>query len=120
MSEKPLYMRIYFDECYATVCRRVGYRGFLVRDLYAMIEELAKQFGKNRVPSAAYNLVTFEGQLTVHPSSLAKVELRAHVKKLCWQLLGPPPEQREAFYKDTQQAEAPKEEPEKPKRKRKT
>ncbi len=62
-----------------------------------MLEPLEQQFGKQRVHSAVYCIVFFEGQMTCNPKPLAEVKLRPEVRRLCWQLLGPPPEQREAF-----------------------
>jgi hypothetical protein len=90
--EQPLYLKVYFDPVYVEVARAVGYAGCTYRELTQKIERLAKQFDKPRVESALYHLVTFEGQMTSYPPPLAKVELRAHVRKLCWGLLGPPPE----------------------------
>lgn len=58
---------------------------------------LSKQFDKVKVESAIYHLVTYEGQMTVNPKPLAEVRLRDDARKACWQLLGPPPEKKEAF-----------------------
>ncbi len=91
-KEKPLSLRIYFDDCYAAICRTIGYAGCQYRELDEKLEPLRQQFGKVRVDSATYYLVAFEGQMTVKPPPLARVELRAEARKHCWQLLGPPPE----------------------------
>jgi hypothetical protein len=90
--ERPLYLRLYFDAVYVAVARAVGYQGCTYRRLTEIIEELAKEFPKVQVESATYHCLTFEGQMTCNPKPLAKVELRTEVRKLCWQLLGPPPE----------------------------
>ncbi len=90
--EKPLWHRLYFDAEYAAVARAVGYAGCTYRRLAEIIEELATQFDKRKVESATYFLVTFEGQMTCNPRPLAEVKLRSEVRKLCWQLLGSPPE----------------------------
>lgn len=96
-QEQSLALRIYHDPVYTAVVRAVNYKGMPYRSLSELIETLAKQFDKRRVESACYHLVAFEGQMTVNPKPLAHVSLRAEVRKLAIQLLGPPPEDREAF-----------------------
>jgi hypothetical protein len=87
---------MYEDPCYGEIVQAVGYRGMTYRELTELIETLAKRFDKLRVESATYHLVTFEGQMTCNPKPLAQVSLRAEVRKLAWQLLGPPPESSES------------------------
>jgi hypothetical protein len=94
--EAPLWQRIHDDPCYVEVVRAVGYGGMTYRELTELIEKLALRFSKTRVESATYHLVTFEGQTTCNPNPLAQVSLRANVRTLAWQLLGPPPEHPEA------------------------
>ena len=96
-KERPLWERLYFDEAYVEIARLVGYRGTTYREMAKSLEPLERRFGKQRVQSATYYLVTFEGQMTCNPSPLAEVKLRPEVRKLCWQLLGPPPESEDAF-----------------------
>ena len=97
-KEPPLWQRLYTDAAYRELVRRVGYRGCTWRELAALIEELGKTYGKQKVESASYRCFTFEGQMTCNPAPLAHVSLRADVRTLCWQLLGPPPEKLDAFY----------------------
>jgi hypothetical protein len=92
MKQTPLWQRLYFDPVYVAVAREIGYKGCTVRELGQKIEDLSKQFEKRLVESATYHLCTFEGQMTCNPSPLAHVSLRSEVRRLCWQLLGPPPE----------------------------
>jgi hypothetical protein len=98
LKEHPLWHKLYFWPEYTAVARAVGYLGCTYRDLAQIIEDLAKKFPKVKVESATYHLLTFEGQMTCNPPPLAKVELRAEARKLCWQLLGPPPEKWDEFY----------------------
>lgn len=94
---RPLWERLYFDEVYVEIARRIGYQGTTYRDLAKLLEPLEQRFGKQRVQSAAYHVVTYEGEMTCNPKPLAEVKLRPEVRKLCWQLLGPPPESKQAF-----------------------
>lgn len=43
-------------------------------------------------------VATFDGQMTVNPKALTPVTFRAEARKICWQLLGPPPEKWDEFY----------------------
>lgn len=90
-KERPLSERIYFDACYTDIVRTVGYAGMTYREWNVKLQELIQHHGR-QAESAAYHLLTFEGQMRINPSPLAKVELRAEVRKLAAQLLGLPPE----------------------------
>ena len=96
-KEKPLWERLYFDEAYVEIARLIGYRGTTYRAMTEMLEPLERKLGKQRVQSATYHIVTFEGKMTCNPKPLAEVTLRPEIRRLCWQLLGPPPESVEAF-----------------------
>ena len=98
-GEQPLWWRIYFDPAYTAVCRAVTYTGITYRRMTELIEDLGKIHGKPRIESAFYHCVQFEGQHTVNPKPLAHVMLRTEVRKLCWQLLGPPPERWDDVYR---------------------
>jgi hypothetical protein len=91
-KERPLWYKLYFDEVYTEIARIIGYRGTTYRTMMKALEPLESRFGKQRVQSAAYHIVTYEGQMTCNPKPLASVNLRPDVRRLCWQLLGPPPE----------------------------
>jgi hypothetical protein len=108
-KEPPLWQRLYFDPAYAEICRAVGYRGCLYRELAGRLQPIEDQYGQQRVEAATMQLLTYEGQYSCTPRPLAHVELRTEVRKLCWQLLGPPPEypfhaeyqaQKECFEKE--------------------
>jgi hypothetical protein len=70
----------------------------------------AFRFDKVKVESAIYHLCTFEGQMRCNPPPLARVMFREEVRPLMWQLLGPAPEQEDAFWRhpDGTPAERPK------------
>ena len=91
-KERPLWDRLYQRPEYYELVRRVGYKGCRYRDLVKFIEELGKLYGKQRCESASYHCVIFEGQMTTNPKPLAEVKLRAEVRKLSHQLLGPDPD----------------------------
>lgn len=91
-KERPLSHRLYFDPVYTEVARIIGYAGCVYRDLEDKLQPLYERFDKQRVQSATYYLVTFEGQMTCNPPPLAPVQLRAEARALCRQLLGLPPE----------------------------
>jgi hypothetical protein len=92
IKQKPHWQRLYEEREWYELARAIGYEGCTYRQLNEKIEELGKHFDKRKLESAAYHLVTFEGQMTVKPKPLVKVEFRSEIRKLCWQLLGPPPE----------------------------
>jgi hypothetical protein len=91
-KDQPLWHRLYFDAAYTEVARLIGYAGFQYRELADKLEPLYRRFGKAKVESVVYHLTVFDGQMTVKPPPLGQVMLRPDVRKLCWQLLGPPPE----------------------------
>lgn len=95
-KERPLWHRLYFDPVYTAVARVIGYEGFYYREMEEKLQPLYDRFDKVRVESAVYYLATYEGQMTVNPKPLVPVSLRPNVRKLCFQLLGPPPEPNKA------------------------
>lgn len=97
-KEMPLVEKIYSWPEYMAVARPTGYKEVLYRDLGPIIEDLGKQFGKVKVESAIYYLTIFEEQMRCNPPPLASVKFRAEVRPLMWQVLGPSPEQGDAFW----------------------
>lgn len=94
----PLWQRLYQDEVYTEVCRLIGYLGCQYRDLWQKLKPAIGKHGQQKVESATAHLLTYDKQFTVNPPPLAHVELRANVRRLCIQLLGPPPEMWDEFY----------------------
>jgi hypothetical protein len=99
-KEKPLYEKIYHDEVYIEFVRLIGYQGCTYRDMIERTEPLRQKFGNPRIDSATYFLVAFEGDRRCNPQPLVHVSLRPEVRKLCWQLLGPPPEDWDTYYRN--------------------
>lgn len=91
IQETPLWQRLYGRPEYYELARKVGYKGCTYHQLTKHIDELAKTYDKQKLESASYYLFTFDGQMTVNPKPMAEVKLRENVRRLCWQLLGPPP-----------------------------
>ena len=99
MKQLPLWHRLYNGPVFTEVARSVGYEGCLYRELWDRLKPVVERFGQQRVESATLHLLFYEGQMTVNPKPLAKVQLRSDVRSLCWQLLGPPPEMLDSFYR---------------------
>lgn len=104
-KRQPLSIRLYQDEALQAIARLVGYSG----QPYPMSEEetkrLYERFGKERIAAAADELVDYD--------SAAKVaRLKPDVRKLCFGLLGPAPEQEDWFYRNPDGT--PTERPKKP------
>jgi hypothetical protein len=98
-KEKPLWERLYREPEFYSLARAVGYLGCTYRELTEKIDELAKTYDKRKLESASRYLLTFEGQMARDAKPLAHVSLREDAKKVCWQLLGPPPEKWDEFYR---------------------
>jgi hypothetical protein len=91
---QPIWMRLYTDPALYKTARVVGYGGVPRSRLEAAIAPLVAQFGSQRVESALRLLTTFRLR------SAPMVQLRKRVRPLCFQLLGPAPEDPEfrTFY----------------------
>jgi hypothetical protein len=92
LHEKPLWQRMYQDECCTEVVRIIGYEGCFFRELPEKLKPLVEKFGEARVEAVSYHLLTYDGQMTRSSPPLARVMLRGEARKLAWGLLGPPPE----------------------------
>ena len=99
-KEIPLLDRIYKDPLHQEICRFVGYFGTTFQELQRKLELLGEAYGKTRAESASWHLCSFEGQNTINPKPLAKVELRSDVRRYCFMLLGPPPETWDSHYRN--------------------
>src|SRR5437867_4501924 len=93
-KELSLLTRLYFWPHFTEVARVVGYAGVSGVELEARLRPLVERFGRNKVEIALYALTTYMLHRKEEP-----VQLRADVREWCWQLLGPPPEQADAFYR---------------------
>lgn len=94
IKDQPLWYKMYFLAEWTDIVRLVGYDGMTYRDFSAGLQKLVEKYGR-KAEAASWHLVVFEGQNATNVAPLAKVTLRLHVRKLAWQLLGPPPEHPE-------------------------
>lgn len=92
-KRQPLSIRLYQDEALQTIARLIGYSG----RSYPMSEEdtkrLYERFGKERIAAAA-------GELLDYDSDAKTAKLKPEIRKLCFGLLGPAPEQEDWFYRN--------------------
>lgn len=99
-KELSLLDRIYFDPVYTDVCRLIGYKGCAYRELWDRLKPATTKYGQQKVETATAHLLTYDGQFTCNPPPLAQVKLCEQVRGYCWQLLGPPPEKEDAFWRN--------------------
>lgn len=85
--EQPLSLRLYFQPHLYELARALGYQGLPVPAARERVRALAEKHGKERIQAASKELVRIDPS-TDPPTA----RLRDEVRKLCWQLLGPPPE----------------------------
>src|ERR1051325_7143728 len=98
-KEKPLYERIYQDPLYIAIIRFVHYKGVTWRDLCAKMDEWKQEFPRKNIDQHVYHMVWFEAQNRCNVKPLEPVHLRQDVRKLAFQILGPPPEMADQFYR---------------------
>ncbi len=90
----PVSVRLYFWPEYAAVARMVRYETLRYEDAKPYVEELERQFGAAKVREAVADVC--QTNWNEKPVTIA---LRPEVRKHCFQLLGPAPEQEDAFYR---------------------
>jgi hypothetical protein len=78
-------MRLYFQPYLAAVARAIGYAGKTEDEMKPLLRQLTKAHGEEKVQSAL-------AELTVTEPESSRTVLRPEVRKLCYGLLGPPPE----------------------------
>jgi hypothetical protein len=87
VREQPLSLRLYFQPHLYELAQALGYRGLPVPAAKEKVRALAEKYGKQKMQAASKELVRID------PSTdPPKARLKDEVRKLCWQLLGPPPE----------------------------
>lgn len=91
VNKQPLAIRLYQDEALQAIARLVGYSGHAYPIGEHETTEVYERFGKERVEAATEELLEYDIQ-----AKLAK--LKPNVRKLCFGLLGPPPEHEAWFY----------------------
>lgn len=106
-KDRPLSVRLYQDPVYFELARLVGYAGKPVDQLVKESEPLLKEHGRH-----AMNLASQELIVVNDAAEPPMATLNPHARKLCFQLLGPAPEQEDAFYRHPDGT--PRERPAKP------
>jgi hypothetical protein len=82
-DKAPLWQKLYSRPQYTDVARMIGYAGLDLPEAQQKAQELITKYGKEKVKQASDDLLQF---------SESFVRLTTEARKLCWQLLGPPPE----------------------------
>lgn len=99
-DKRPLWHRLYFSEVHTEVARIVGYAGFPQDQLEEKLKDIVERFGRKKIQEVCSELITLHFKGKEKPSGRredAEVRLKEDVRKLCWQLLGPPPEKKAEF-----------------------
>jgi hypothetical protein len=92
---KRLWQKLYFAEVYAETARIIGYAGTEPLAFWEAARGLADKHGKQKVLNAVYDLTRADRREASPP----RYELNGPAREWCWQLLGPPPEKEDAFYR---------------------
>jgi hypothetical protein len=93
-SSVALADRLYFWEHYAAVARMVRYETLLYDDTKPYVEDLERRYGADKVREAVADVC----RTNWHEQPVT-ISLRPEARKHCFQLLGPAPEQEDAFYR---------------------
>ena|SRR5690349_9259678 len=85
---QPLYIRLYTEPHLIALVRLIGYQGLPVSEAKERLRPFNEQYGRERMKAAAGEVLHVD---TSQDPPLAR--LAEPVRKLAWQLLGPPPEE---------------------------
>ena len=86
VNKMPLYLRLYQDQTLIDVARMVGYAGLSLPAARERLRELNAIHNKDKLVAAVEELTEISAET---------VQLKADVRRLCFQLLGFPPEQKD-------------------------
>ena len=89
---QPLYLRLYREPHLIALVRLLGYEGLPAPEAKERLRPLNEQYGEARMREAVQELVQIDTSRDPPQARLAEP-----VRKLAWQLLGPPPEQAANF-----------------------
>src|SRR5262245_58985232 len=89
MKEKPLILRLYQEPARYETARAIGYEGVPASEIRERVKPLEGRLGQAKVEAALLLLTTYQ------VPGADRVRLREHVRKIRFQLLGPPPEHPE-------------------------
>ncbi len=90
----PVELRLYSWPHYAAVARMVRYETLNYDDVKPYVEELERHFGADKIREAVLDVCRVNWN-----TKPVTIELRPEVRKHCFQLLGPSPEQEDEFYR---------------------
>jgi hypothetical protein len=93
LTSKQLLHRLYFDRPFIEAARTIGYEGRGPLDFWDQAQKLG--IPQQQLLDAIYELTRIDRRGASPP----RYELREDVKHFCWQLLGPPPEKQDAFWR---------------------
>jgi hypothetical protein len=89
---RPLSLRLYQEPHLTAIVRLLGYDGLPAPEAKERLKPLCEQFSQERMQAAVKELVEIDSS-----ADPPVARLSATVRRLAWQLLGPPPEQAEQF-----------------------
>jgi hypothetical protein len=92
----PLSHRLYFDAAYVALTRAIRYATMPCEELRRKLAAAEKEFGIPKLDQAARELLDYD-----HEGKTLVAKLKPHVRKLCFGLLGPPPDEAADFYRNT-------------------
>jgi hypothetical protein len=93
LTTNQLLQRLYFDRAYTETARIIGYGGVEMSAFWEQAKALGVPQGK--LLNAVYDLTRADRREEKPP----RYELTAPAREACWQLLGPAPEQEDAFWR---------------------
>src|SRR5438309_643497 len=85
-KQAPLYMRMYFQEIYIELVRFIGYGGKHLDEARSFVRDLAAKHGREKAMEVGEEVVIIDQE-----SKPPMVHLKNEVRKLAFQMLGPPP-----------------------------
>jgi hypothetical protein len=86
-KEQPLWYKLYYLPQYYELARILGYEGLPAPEAVRRAKPLLEKYGKSVMDQVSRDIVQIDGR-TNPPTA----RLRDEARKLCRQLLGPPPE----------------------------
>jgi hypothetical protein len=92
----PLSHKLYFDAAYTAVARAVRYTTMPCAELRKKLCAAEKEFGTPTMDQVARELLDYD-----HDGKVLVARLKPQVRKFCFGLLGPPPEDAADFYRNT-------------------
>jgi hypothetical protein len=90
----PLSHKLYFDAAYTAVARAVRYATLPCDELRKKLADAEKELGTPQLDQAARELLDYD-----HEGKTLVARLKPEARKFCRQLLGPPPEEEDDFWR---------------------